>query len=57
MPKPFYMNDLPKKTNFRFDEELHQKIVEAARRSVRSINAEMLYRLRSSFQKDEQSAS
>jgi predicted HicB family RNase H-like nuclease len=51
------IDDLPVKTNFRFDRELHQKLAEAARRSVRSINGEMLFRLRASFeQQDEQTA-
>ena len=53
---PRQPSDTPVKTLFRFDEELHQKLAEAAKRSVRSINGEMLYRLRASFQQDEQTA-
>ncbi len=49
--------DLPVKTNLRFDEELHEQLLKAARRSVRSINGEILYRLRKSFnERDEASA-
>jgi hypothetical protein len=55
---PVRAADLPIKTNFRFDEELHKKLAEAARRELRSINSEMLVRLRNSFEQtsDEQSA-
>ena len=56
---PRQPSDLPVKTNLRFDEELHQQLADAARRSVRSINGEIVYRLRTSFeqQSDEAPAS
>jgi hypothetical protein len=40
------------------DDALRQQIADAAKRSVRSINSEIVYRLRTSFeQKDEATAS
>ena len=40
------------KTNLRIDEQLHQRLAEAAGRSVRSINGEIIYRLRRSFDRE-----
>lgn len=36
--------------NFRFDEALHRQLADAAKDSVRSLNGEILYRLRKSFE-------
>jgi predicted HicB family RNase H-like nuclease len=37
----------------RFNEDLRQRLANAANRSVRSINSEIIFRLRSSFEQDE----
>jgi predicted HicB family RNase H-like nuclease len=36
--------------NLRFDEALHQRLVAEAKRSVRSLNGEIVYRLRESIE-------
>jgi hypothetical protein len=36
----------------RFDEHLSQRLKEAATRSVRSVNSEIVFRLRSSFEQE-----
>jgi predicted HicB family RNase H-like nuclease len=41
------------KLNLRLDERLHQQLADEAKRSVRSINGEIVWRLRSSL--DQQS--
>jgi hypothetical protein len=45
-------NDLVNLT-LRFDEELRQQLEDAANRSIRSMNSEIIFRLRTSFQRDE----
>jgi predicted HicB family RNase H-like nuclease len=42
--------------NLRLDGALHEQLIEAAKRSVRSLNGEILYRLRSSFDRQETAA-
>ena len=44
------------KTNLRIDEQLHQRLAQAAGRSVRSINGEIIYRLRCSFEREAKKA-
>jgi hypothetical protein len=36
----------------RFDEDLRQRLQEAANHSVRSVNSEIIFRLRSSFEQE-----
>jgi predicted HicB family RNase H-like nuclease len=36
--------------NFRFDEALHQQLTKAAQQSLRSLNNEILYRVKRSFE-------
>jgi predicted HicB family RNase H-like nuclease len=38
--------------NLRFDEELHKQLVAEAKRRVRSLNGEVIYRLRQSLADD-----
>ena len=40
----------PRKLNLRLDEELRAQLAAAARRSVRSLQTEIEYRLRTSFE-------
>jgi predicted HicB family RNase H-like nuclease len=42
--------------NLRLDETLHEQLVEAAKRSIRSLNGEIVYRLRSSFDRQDTAA-
>jgi predicted HicB family RNase H-like nuclease len=42
--------------NLRFDEELHKQLVAEAKRRVRSLNGEVVYRLRQSIERDEAAA-
>jgi hypothetical protein len=44
-------DDLVTRT-LRFDEDLRQLLEEAASRSVRSVNSEIIFRLRSSFEQE-----
>jgi hypothetical protein len=46
------------KMNLRFDEEVRRQLEEAAKRSLRSLNNEVLYRVKASFERksDEQTA-
>jgi hypothetical protein len=44
-------DDLVTRT-LRFDEDLRQLLEDAASRSVRSVNSEIIFRLRSSFQQE-----
>jgi len=37
----------------RFNEDLRQQLADAASRSVRSMNSEIVFRLRTSFEQDE----
>jgi predicted HicB family RNase H-like nuclease len=43
----------PVHMTLRFDEELRQQLADAANRSVRSMNSEIIFRLRTSFERDE----
>ena len=43
------MRDNQIKLNLRLDEDLHKRATEAAREAYRSLNNEIQYRLRSSF--------
>jgi len=40
----------------RFNEDLRQQLADAASRSVRSMNSEIVFRLRTSFEQDEGAA-
>jgi len=40
----------------RFDESLHQRLVAEARRSLRSLNGEVVYRLRESIERHSEAA-
>ena len=42
----------PVTRTLRFDEDLSQRLKEAATRSVRSVNSEIVFRLRSSFEQE-----
>jgi Arc-like DNA binding domain len=42
--------DDPVTRTLRFDEDLRQRLEEAANRSVRSVNSEIIFRLRNSFE-------
>jgi hypothetical protein len=42
--------------SFRFDKALYQRLVEAAKDSVRSLNGEVNYRLRESIERDSSEA-
>jgi len=42
----------PVTRTLRFDEDLRQRLQEAASRSVRSVNSEIIFRLRSSFEQE-----
>jgi predicted HicB family RNase H-like nuclease len=42
--------------NLRFDEELHKQLVAEAKRRVRSLNGEIVYRLRKSIEGDSEAA-
>jgi hypothetical protein len=44
--------DDPVTRTLRFDEDLRQQLEEAANRSVRSVNGEIVFRLRSSFERE-----
>jgi hypothetical protein len=46
----------PVKLRVRLTEELRQRLSDAAKGSLRSLNSEILYRLRSSFESDEAAA-
>jgi predicted HicB family RNase H-like nuclease len=43
-------DDTVKVLNLRLDEPLHRQLTMEAKRSVRSLNGEMVYRLRKSFE-------
>jgi predicted HicB family RNase H-like nuclease len=42
--------------NLRFDRELHKQLVAEAKRRVRSLNGEVMYRLRESIERDSEAA-
>jgi predicted HicB family RNase H-like nuclease len=42
--------------NLRFDEGLHQRLVAEAKRSLRSLNNEVMFRLRESIERDSEAA-
>lgn len=44
------------KLQLRINETLRQRLAEEAKRSVRSLNAEIIYRLRSSFERQQNEA-
>jgi hypothetical protein len=44
--------DGPATRTLRFDDDLRQRLEEAASRSVRSVNSEIIFRLRSSFEQE-----
>jgi predicted HicB family RNase H-like nuclease len=46
----------PVHMTLRFDEELRQRLADAANRAVRSMNGEIIFRLRSSFDREEAAA-
>jgi predicted HicB family RNase H-like nuclease len=46
-----------KLVNVRYDETLHQQIVTAAKRSLRSVNSEIVFRLQSSLEQQSEQAS
>ena len=43
----------PVARTLRLDEELRQRLADAANRSVRSVNSEIIFRLRASFEGNE----
>jgi predicted HicB family RNase H-like nuclease len=43
-------------TSLRFDKELHQRLVTEAKRSLRSLNGEVQFRLRESIERDSEAA-
>jgi predicted HicB family RNase H-like nuclease len=43
-------------TSLRFDKELHQRLVAEAKRSLRSLNGEVVYRLRESIDREWQAS-
>ena len=57
MPKNHTMHERgsndPVHLTLRFDEELRQQLEDAANRSIRSMNSEIIFRLRTSLQRDE----
>jgi hypothetical protein len=57
MPKNYTTHERgsndPVNLTLRFDEELRQQLEDAANRSIRSMNSEIIFRLRTSFQRDE----
>jgi len=42
----------PTRLNLRFDEELRQQLEDAAQRSERSLNREIIYRLKRTFERE-----
>jgi predicted HicB family RNase H-like nuclease len=42
--------------NLRFDRDLHKRLVAEAKRRVRSLNGEVVYRLRESIERDSEAA-
>jgi predicted HicB family RNase H-like nuclease len=45
-------DDTVKVLNLRLDERLHQQLAAEAKRSVRSVNGEIIFRLRESIERD-----
>jgi predicted HicB family RNase H-like nuclease len=52
-----HLDDAVKVLNLRLDEALHQQLAAEAKRSVRSLNGEIIFRLRRSLDQPEGAAS
>jgi predicted HicB family RNase H-like nuclease len=51
-----HLDDAVKVLNLRLDEALHRQLTAEAKRSIRSLNGEIIFRLRKSFRESEDAA-